>query len=192
MVAADGRGHWTLCRHAGDGALEPESAVAFDPPAAPPLTVAFVPGQGDSPKWVVQKLTELGIDRIAVLRSARSVVRWRGPREAAALDRLRRVAEEAAAQSRRVRLPEVCGVLTVSALDPAVALAEPGAPRLGAGTTAVAVGPEGGWSDEELAPGRAQVGLGDGVLRAETAAVAAGVLLAARRTGTVGDQEWPR
>ena len=43
------------------------------------------------------------------------------------------------------------------------------------------VGPEGGWSDDELALGAARVSLGPNVLRAETAAIAAGVRLAAQR-----------
>ncbi len=49
----------------------------------------------------------------------------------------------------------------------------------------VAVGPEGGWSTGELASGLPTVGFGLSVLRAETAAVTAGALLASLRTGTV-------
>jgi len=53
----------------------------------------------------------------------------------------------------------------------------------------VLVGPEGGWSEEELvladARGAARVGLGPTVLRAETAAVAVAVLLCGLRSGTV-------
>jgi 16S rRNA U1498 N3-methylase RsmE len=47
------------------------------------------------------------------------------------------------------------------------------------------VGPEGGWAPEERALGAPLVGLGEHVLRAETAAVTAGVLLAALRAGFV-------
>jgi 16S rRNA (uracil1498-N3)-methyltransferase len=49
----------------------------------------------------------------------------------------------------------------------------------------VAVGPEGGWSADELSSGLPTVGFGLSVLRAETAAVTAGALLASLRTGTV-------
>ena len=73
----------------------------------PALTVAFAPVKGERPEWVVQKLTELGIDRIVPLLSERSVVRWSGARGKATVERLRRVAREAAAQCRRVWLPEV-------------------------------------------------------------------------------------
>jgi 16S rRNA U1498 N3-methylase RsmE len=53
----------------------------------------------------------------------------------------------------------------------------------------VAVGPEGGWSTEELESGLPTVGFGLSVLRAETAAVTAGALLASLRTGTVAATE---
>jgi hypothetical protein len=49
----------------------------------------------------------------------------------------------------------------------------------------VAVGPEGGWSSDELASGLPTVGFGLSVLRAETAAVTAGALMVSLRTGTV-------
>ena len=85
VVATDGRGHWSLCRYRGDevgrelGAiLEPDGPVTFEPAPSPGLTVAFAPAKGDRPEWVVQKLTELGIDRIVPLAAARSVVRWDG------------------------------------------------------------------------------------------------------------------
>jgi RsmE family RNA methyltransferase len=49
----------------------------------------------------------------------------------------------------------------------------------------VAVGPEGGWSDAERALCVDAVALGDAVLRSETAAVAAGTLLAGLRSGLI-------
>ena len=55
----------------------------------------------------------------------------------------------------------------------------------------VAVGPEGGWSTDELAVGLPTVGFGLSVLRAETAAVTAGALLASLRTGTVAAADGP-
>lgn len=165
--------------------------------------MAFAPAKGDRAEWVVQKLTEIGVDDIVVVRAARSVVRWEGGREGAALGRLRRVAAEAMNQSRRVWLPDVRGPVALHALASdaaasitrapgAMALAEPGGAPFGASTTGIAVGPEGGWSEEELALGWPTVSLGDGVLRSETAAVVAAVLLSAQRAGTVGREERPR
>ena len=75
----------------------------------------------------------------------------------------------------------------VAWLGPACALAEPGGSgRVNLAQPAVLVGPEGGFSPAELASGPALVDLGPGVLRAETAAVASGVLLSALRAGVVG------
>ncbi len=186
VVATDGRGRWTRCRSRADGTLEAEGPVQLEPAPSPALTVAFTPVKAERPEWVVQKLTELGVDRIVVLSTARSVVRWDPDRARAVLERLRRVAAEAIAQSRRVWLPEVTGVVGLDDLArQGTALAEPGGPAVDERLTGIAVGPEGGWSPEELASGWPTVGLATHVLRAETAAVAAGALLGARRAGTV-------
>lgn len=188
VVAGDGRGHWVRCAYQGTRELAVDGEVVTEPMASPLLTVAFVPAKAERPEWVVQKLTEVGVDRIVVLTAVRSVVRWDGARAEAAMTRLRRVVVEAAAQSRRVWLPEVAGVWPLERLaDAGLALAEPGGGALGPGVTGIAVGPEGGWAPEELAgaAGRPTVSLGRHVLRAETAAIAAGVLLAAQRAGTV-------
>jgi 16S rRNA (uracil1498-N3)-methyltransferase len=207
VVAGDGRGGWRLCRYRGTGRgsspgpgqdlLEGDGPVTFVPPTTPVVTVGFVPVKGDRPDWVVQKLTEAGVDRIAVLRSARAVVRWDGDRGLRALDRLRRVAREAAAQSRAPWLPDVVGVLDLAGLAALVApsplaLAHPGGDPPSVAMPAMAVGPEGGWDDSELAPGGFPVvGLGPGILRAETAAVASGLLLCALRNGLVGEAPAP-
>ena len=66
-----------------------------------------------------------------------------------------------------------------------VVLAQLSGDRPNSDQRVVAVGPEGGWSTEELASGLPTVGFGLSVLRAETAAVTAGALLASLRTGTV-------
>jgi 16S rRNA (uracil1498-N3)-methyltransferase len=194
VVAADGAGRWCLCRvvHDDAGSLEPAGELQLDPPATSALVVAFAPAKGERPEWVVQKLTEVGVDRIVPLVTERSVVRWEGRRAERAEMRLTKVAKEAAAQSRRVWLPAVEPVTTLAdfserhGVDPgAVARAELGGPAPGPTLRAVAVGPEGGWSEAERATLGETVGLGDAVLRAETAAVAAGVLLGSLRAGTV-------
>jgi 16S rRNA (uracil1498-N3)-methyltransferase len=164
--------------------------VQFEAPATPSLTVAFAPTKGERPEWVVQKLTELGLDRIVPLVSERSVVRWSGARGQSAVARLRRVAREAAAQCRRVWLPDVAEVTTFAELgglgEPGqVVLAQLSGDRPSAAQRVVAVGPEGGWSSDELASGLPTVGFGLSVLRAETAAVTAGALMVSLRTGTV-------
>ena len=205
VVVSDGRGHWARTTWGGGSggddavALEPlrggtgpggDGSVQSEARVEPVLTVAFAPVKGERPEWVVQKLTELGIDRIVPLRSERSVVRWSGARGTATVDKLRRVAREAAAQSRRVWVPEVSDTV---GFDELASLGEPGevvlaqlsGDRPTADQHVVAVGPEGGWSTTELAAGLPTVGFGLSVLRAETAAVTAGALLASLRTGTV-------
>ena len=47
-----------------DGSLEPDGPVEAEPAPDPPLTVAFAPAKGERTEWAVQKLTELGGDRI--------------------------------------------------------------------------------------------------------------------------------
>jgi 16S rRNA (uracil1498-N3)-methyltransferase len=203
VIAADGRGRWARATWQGDGVLSlvrsapgvgGDGAVVSEPAASPALTVAFAPVKGERPEWVVQKLTELGIDRIVPLRSERSVVRWSGARGKATVERLRRVAREAAAQCRRVWLPEIADTVGFDELATlggpgAVVLAQLSGDRPSVRQHVVAVGPEGGWSTEELASGLPTVGFGLSVLRAETAAVTAGALLASLRTGTVAAAE---
>jgi 16S rRNA (uracil1498-N3)-methyltransferase len=171
-------------------ALSVEGPVAFQPRPAPEITVAFAPAKGDRPEWVTQKLTEVGVDRIVPLRVARSVVRWEGERGRQAVARLHRVARQAAAQCRRVWLPEVTEVTPLDRLAPVTGgypqLAQPGGCRLSLVRPVVAVGPEGGWDADELDRFGPGVGLGPNVLRAETAAVAVGTLLCALRSGAVG------
>ena len=208
VVAADGAGRWRMCRYAparqgaggGEGArsvLEPDGPVEAEPRPWPVLTVAFAPAKGDRPEWVVQKLTELGIDRIVPLSTERSVVRWDGERARRAVERLRRVVLEAAAQSRRVWLPEVAepvGLAELARARPSgceVALAQLGGPPPQPWQRTVAVGPEGGWAPAELALGLPTVGLGVNVLRSETAALVAAARLGLLRDATVspGDPE---
>jgi 16S rRNA (uracil1498-N3)-methyltransferase len=187
VTASDGAGRWRSCRLAAGGALEPAGDAVAEPAAAPPITIAFAVTKGERPELAVQKLTELGVDRIVPFVAARSVARWDGDRAARHVDRLRRVAREAAMQSRRAWLPDVADVADfadVAALaGAALADAGGGAPSLV--TPVVLLGPEGGWSPEERAAGLPVVGLGPHVLRAETAAIAAAAVLGALRSGLV-------
>jgi 16S rRNA (uracil1498-N3)-methyltransferase len=201
LTAADGYGRWrTYDVVAATGErldLVATTGLVHEPRLAPQLTVAFALTKGDRPEVVVQKLTELGVDRVLLVRAARSVVRWNDDRAAAALDRLRRIAREAGAQSRRARLPVVDGVIDVADLAgrAGLVLADPrGRPAAEVpwppgGDWVVAVGPEGGFDDAELARlGAApRLAVGPHVLRAETAAVAAAAALAGcRRPGAAG------
>jgi 16S rRNA (uracil1498-N3)-methyltransferase len=183
VIASDGHGSWRACTFTGISPwLEPTGDTEHVERAAPEVTVAFAPVKGDRPEWVVQKLVEIGVDRIVVLRAARSVVIWEGARADRAIERLSRVAEQAAAQSRRAWIPEVEGVRNLDDLarEHPVVLAERGGGPIEA-FLPLCVGPEGGWTDEELEAASGLAGLGDGVLRSETAAIVAGTLVCALR-----------
>jgi len=186
----DGRGGYVRCAYAGRGVVRVDGPLVFQQARRPRLTVGFAPVKGDRPEWAVQKLTELGVDRILAFDSARCVVRWDTSRADRHLERLRRVARSALMQSRQCWLPDIEIVpkwrtLLAEAEPSEVALAQPGAPGASCQVRTVLVGPEGGWSEDELCDAPATVGLGAAVLRTETAAVAAGVLLAALRAGLV-------
>ena len=188
VVAGDGAGHWARCQmHVGghDATLERIGPVETTDAPEPAVTVAFAPVKGDRPEWVVQKLTELGVDRIVPILTTRSVVRWEGERAVKAVERLRRVAREGSAQCRRAWLPEVAAVSSLGSLAALTgvptAVASPGGAPPDLSRPVVAIGPEGGWDPAELDAGFDMVGLGSTILRAETAAVAAGTLLCALR-----------
>jgi len=158
-------------------------------PPAPGITLYLALIKFDRFEWAVEKATELGITRIvpvAAVRSERGL--FEGGQKRA--ERWRRIAHEASEQSRRLQIPEVAAPVKMS-----VALNDdsahrfwcderPGAPPLAEAfrpqpgdSTAVLIGPEGGWTDPERRQfdesGWRGVSLGPLVLRAETAVCAA-------------------
>ena len=164
ITAADGYGRWRAfvvdTASAGTVRLVATSAIVHEPSLAPRLAVAFALTKGTKPELAVQKLTELGVDRIVVVNAARSVARWDAVRAGAAMDRLQRVAREAGAQCRRARLPVVDGPVAPFELTehPGLVVADVAGdaaprtwPRPRRVEWLVAVGPEGGFDDSELA-----------------------------------------
>ena len=179
VSVTDGNGGWRLgvaAIQANSLRLDATSEVVTEPTPANPVTIAAAMPKGDRLDWMVQKVTELGVDRLVLLHAERSVVRWKPERVDHQLARLQRVADEALRQSRRVVR------LAIDAPRPAVdvlggfVVAEPGGRALAPADTAVAVGPEGGWSEAELAASLDRVGLGRTILRTETAALAISTL----------------
>jgi 16S rRNA (uracil1498-N3)-methyltransferase len=183
LTVSDGHGTWRPCRLGPELALTIAGDVAADPRPAPPVTIAFALVKGERPELVVQKLTELGVDRIVPFAAARSVVRWDAGKGARQAERLNQIARQAAMQCRRTWLPEVApptDFATAAALDGA-SLADLSGAAPSLDRPVVLVGPEGGWTDEERAVGVPAVRLGAHVLRAETAAITAGAILTALR-----------
>ena len=137
---------------------------------------------------MVQKATELGVDRLVLLHAERSVVRWRPEKADRRRERLQRIADEATRQSRRVWRTSIAG--PVAAIDAIsgravggvdegadrgagpMAIAEPGGRAITSRDRRIAVGPEGGWSDAELSATTERVGIGENILRVETAVLA--------------------
>lgn len=196
VSTCDGRGAWRICRLSGD-VLEPISElVHHETPPVRPITIAFGLTKGDKPDVVVQKLTEIGVDQIVPVFMERSVVRWDADKVMKNLERLNRIAREASMQSRRTFLPRVhepspslATVLKSEVMQNQwgiVAVAEPGGSDRITDVSAMIIGPEGGFSSVERALVTSMVGLPGGILRAETAALAAGVLLAHCRDVTKG------
>lgn len=181
LSASDGRGAWRPATLGVSGTLEPAGEVRFVVPRERLVTVAFSLVKGQKPELVIQKLTELGVDRIVVLSAERSVVKWDDTKVRSAEARWTRIIHEASMQSHRVRLPELEAL--IPAVDwisrPEVAIAQFGGRPIDAADSSIAIGPEGGWSETELAGSGHAVSLGDTVLRSETAAIAAGTLLTA-------------
>ncbi|MEO6989302.1 MAG: RsmE family RNA methyltransferase [Aquihabitans sp.] len=184
IIVCDGRGRWATARFAGE-TPELDGEVQLSQRTSLSLSVAFALAKGEKPEMAVQKLTELGIDRIRPFVAARSVVRWDAAKIEQARLRLNKVAREAAMQSRSAWIPDVDAVTTFAEVvaDPQACLADRGGAPPTLDRPLILVGPEGGWDFDEQAVDLPTVSLGDGVLRAETAAIAAGVLLSALRSG---------
>ena len=204
LLLCDGAGGTALARvvAAGRGSLDLEIVERrYQPPPDPRLVVAQGVAKGERGELAVQAMTEVGVDEVVPWDAARSVARWRGERGERSRRRWVATAREAAKQARRVRLAEVADLAStrqvaarmaaaVSAGGAALVLHEEAVERLAArplpasGEVLLAVGPEGGISDEELAAfeaaGAVPVRLGDTVLRTSTAGAAALAVLAGR------------
>lgn len=197
---SDGERRW-LGRIEAFGRESVEFALVEELPAsAAPARVHLLASlfKFDHFEWMLEKATELGVERVTPVASIRSE---KGLEAAAAkrLSRWERIAREAGQQSRRVRPPEISGVLRfddalAAAADQRLLLDEaPGGATIFMalagcdGTVALLCGPEGGWDERErqaaIDAGWQRVSLGPMILRAETAAIAAlAVAMAARTT----------
>lgn len=165
-----------------------------------PAVVHLVTGMpaNDRMDWLVEKATELGVQRLTPLMTERSVLRLHGERAEKKLAHWQSVVVAASEQCGRNRLMTIDPVCTLAqwlrelsppttpgqpvravlSLDPtARSLGEMLADTADGGSWMVVSGPEGGLSAEEesglLQRGLQPVSLGGRVLRAETAAIAA-------------------
>lgn len=154
------------------------------------VTLFFAMTKGDKPETVIQKSVELGASHIIPMLTSRCVSRPDKKSFEKKLSRYRKIALQAAMQSRRAIVPEVGEMLDISRaagklaeFDKAILFYEGGGAPLREiinkddKKTAVFIGPEGGFSDEEVellcSSGAVKATLGKRILRAETAPLAA-------------------
>lgn len=201
LELCDGAGRTATARLTEDAVELTAAPVRHEPPATAIEVIHALP-KGRKLDEVVRVLTELDVDRIVPVEAERSVVRLDGPKRVKAGERWRAVARSAVEQARRPWLPTVEDPTSLDAApaadgDTLLLVAHLGAPTglataLDDGMPArvvVAIGPEGGWSDDEVAAllerGGVGVHLGDAVLRTEHAATVA-VSVVAAATGRMG------
>jgi 16S rRNA (uracil1498-N3)-methyltransferase len=191
----DGKGFAVRARVTDAGADRVELEPVGDglPDRTPPcrLTLATAVPKGERLDWLVEKATELGVERLVPIVTERSVVE---PRQTK-LGRLHRVIIEASKQCGRNKLMELDSPARWTPWATAQPtglrlLAHPGSAPLAASTkpargegVTLAVGPEGGFTELEVEAARAAgwrpVGLGPTLLRVETAALAGAAILLA-------------
>lgn len=170
------------------------------PRRAPRLILGHSLLKGEKMDWVIQKATELGVSEIVPMESRQSVVHLKADRVDHQLARWRRIALEAAQQSEQWHVPTIASPQSLAALLTSRAtgtitfmLTER---REGkslqtvklqqdvTSSVLVLVGPEGGWSKEEVQIAEqakvVPITLGQQILRAETAAIAAISILQSR------------
>ncbi|HET9839605.1 MAG TPA: RsmE family RNA methyltransferase [Candidatus Angelobacter sp.] len=187
-VVAEGVPRWGEVISASHDQVEFRLGAVIESEALPQVTVYLSIFKFDRLEWAVEKLTELGVSRIAPVIAQRTEHHL-AKAAAKRVERWRKLAREAAQQSRRVTAPEIANPLSL-----AMAIAdEPGhrivlseaeertsMKALLAGCKpplALAFGPEGGWTEGELQVFNDHAwqaaSLGQTILRAETAAIAA-------------------
>jgi len=160
---------------------------------SPNVTLLLAIFKFDRMEWAIEKCTELGISRIVPVIARRTDAHLASA-AAKRVERWQRIAIQAAEQSRRVAPPEIAApvklheaaTLNTGTLRIVLAesekegllrdlLAEPAGAEI-----LLAIGPEGGWTDDELRlfekEGWISASLGSAILRAETAAIAAVVI----------------
>jgi len=156
--------------------------------SAVPITLLLAVFKFDRMEWAIEKATELGVARMVPLIAKRTDAHLASA-AAKRVERWRRIAREAAQQSRRAAPPEIAAPVRLQEVlappaDRRVVLSESEeqvslkeAVAGSKGPLALAVGPEGGWTGEEERAfregGWIAASLGPTILRAETAAIAA-------------------
>ena len=153
------------------------------------ITLLFALTKGDKTDLVLQKATELGVKKIALITSERTVVSYDNKDIEKKLARFSKIMKEASEQSHRVIVPELLGIFNLKNLpkeafsDINYVAYEKDASKTNeifeglvkGKSISILVGPEGGFSEQEInnltKQGFIRTSLGKRILRAETAAI---------------------
>lgn len=170
------------------GRVEFELGPAIERAEPSAITVAISIFKFDRMEWAIEKCTELGVARIVPVIAGRTE-KHLAAAAAKRADRWRRLVQQAAEQSRRASIPEIAEPIPFKGLfaitgDTKIVLSEveqeltlKDALPSDAKSVLLAFGPEGGWTEKELTAfheaGWKSASLGNTILRAETAAIAA-------------------
>lgn len=152
------------------------------------ITLAQAVARGEKMDWILQKATELGVAGIAPVFSERTEVKLDGERGGKRQAHWRGVLYAACEQCGRTRIPELLEPATLAHyaaqeqathrifLDPLAEGRLSSLPVAAGDRIALAIGPEGGFSERDIATlsaaGFIGIGLGPRVLRTETAGLA--------------------
>jgi len=190
-IAADGVVRLGTVTSVADDRVEFALGEAVEASPAPEVCLLLAVFKFDRFEWAVEKCTELGVARIVpvIARRTESHLATAAAKRA---ERWRRIAREAAQQSRRTTVPAIDEPmrqkqalaldfplrLLLNENEQSLTLRDAlGCAEAAPSPLAVAVGPEGGWTEEEIAAfagaGWKSVSIGETILRAETAAIAA-------------------
>lgn len=176
-----------------------EFELVEEVPAAQALNVTLLVAvfKFDRMEWAIEKCTELGVSRIIPVIARRTDAHLASA-SAKRAERWRRIVTQAAEQSRRATPPEIDPPLklkdavTIAAAGVRIVLAESEQETMlgdalascTGGEIFLAIGPEGGWTEDELQlfqdSGWTSASLGPTILRAETAAIAATAIVISR------------
>ncbi len=155
-----------------------------------PVTLLLAVFKFDRMEWAIEKCTELNVTTIVPV-IARRTEKHLALAADKRVERWRRIAREASEQSRRITPPEIASPLklgealkmeaglriVLAETEIETGLSEVLCSGGDVGSLAVAVGPEGGWADDELRAFEearwVAASLGETIVRAETAAIAA-------------------
>ncbi|MGA2389861.1 MAG: RsmE family RNA methyltransferase [Candidatus Sulfotelmatobacter sp.] len=173
-----------------DGRVEFDLGQEISGAMSHEITLLLAVFKFDRMEWAIEKCTELGVSRIVPVMARRTDAHLAAA-SMKRVERWQRIARQAAEQSRRASPPEIAmpakfgdAIIRPQGLRIVLAESEEQTPLRDVlkadadrNPVSLAIGPEGGWTEDELSAFRSagwiSASLGDSVLRAETAAIAA-------------------